>query len=323
MADVGYTGTGRQIRLEDVPKKKIKWRDISKNWELYLLVLIPLVWLLIFLYYPMYGNIIAFKRFIPNKGILGSPWVGLANFERFLRSYKFLQIFWNTLIINIYGVLAGFPIPILLALLIHYCPFPRYKKTTQMVTYAPHFISVVVMVGIIFKLLSPRIGLVNSGLKAIGLPEVNFLGDAGMFRHVFIWTGVWQTMGWGSIIYLAALAGVDPELHESAKVDGANMWRRVWHIDIPGIAPTVIILLILRIGRMLFVGFEKIFLMQNNLNIRTSEVIQTYVYKVGLASATPSFSYAAAIGLFNNVISFILLILVNKMAKKLTETSLW
>ena len=192
-----------------------------------------------------------------------------------------------------------------------------------MVTYAPHFISVVVMVGIIFKLLSPRIGLVNTGLRNLGIREVNFLGNAGMFRHVFVWTGIWQTMGWGSIIYLAALSGVDPELHESAKVDGANIWRRMWHIDIPGIAPTVIILLILRIGRMLYVGFEKIFLMQNNLNIRTSEVIQTYVYKVGLASANPNFSYAAAIGLFNNIISFILLLLVNKLAKKLTKTSLW
>ena len=210
-----------------------------------------------------------------------------------------------------------------LALLIHYCPFPRYKKAAQMVTYAPHFISVVVMVGIIFKLLSPRIGLVNTGLRNLGIREVNFLGNAGMFRHVFVWTGIWQTMGWGSIIYLAALSGVDPELHESAKVDGANIWRRMWHIDIPGIAPTVIILLILRIGRMLYVGFEKIFLMQNNLNIRTSEVIQTYVYKVGLASANPNFSYAAAIGLFNNIISFILLLLVNKLAKKLTKTSLW
>ena len=242
---------------------------------------------------------------------------------RFFNSYKFFQIFWNTLIINIYEVIAAFPIPIILALLIHYCPSPRYKKITQMVTYAPHFISVVVMVGIIFKLLSPRIGLINNGLKTLGIPEVNFLGDALMFRHVFVWTGIWQSMGWGSIIYLAALSGVAPELHESAKVDGANIWQRVWHIDIPGIAPTVIILLILRIGRMLYVGFEKIFLMQNNLNIRTSEVIQTYVYKVGLASANPNFSYAAAIGLFNNIISFILLILVNKLARKLTETSLW
>lgn len=321
MADA--SATGNQVRLEEVPRKKIKWKDISKNWELYIFVALPLIWLFIFMYYPMYGNVIAFKRFNPNRGILGSPWVGLANFQRFFNSYKFAQIMWNTFIINIYEVLAAFPIPIALALLIHYCPFPRYKKVVQMVTYAPHFISVVVMVGIIFKLLGPRIGLVNTILREIGIGEIDFLGRAGRFRHVFVWTGIWQRTGWGTIIYLAALSGVDPELHESAKVDGANIWRRMWHIDIPGIGPTVIILLILRLGRMLFVGFEKIFLMQNNLNISTSEVIQTYVYKIGLAAANPNFSYAAAIGLFNNVISFVLLILVNRVARKLTETSLW
>lgn len=321
MADV--LQTGKQVKLEKVPKKIIKWKDIQVNWELYLLVLLPVLWIVIFMYVPMYGNIIAFKRFNPAMGIMGSPWVGLKNFTRFFNSYKFLQIFWNTLIINIYEVIAAFPIPIMLALLIHYCPSPKYKRITQMVTYAPHFISVVVMVGIIFKLLGPRIGLFNSALRAMGLKEVDFLGAASSFRHVFVWTGVWQGMGWGTIIYLAALAGVDPQLHESATVDGANIWRRMWHIDLPGIAPTVIILLILRIGRMLYVGFEKVFLMQNNLNIATSEVIQTYVYKVGLASSNPNFSYAAAIGLFNNVISFVLLILVNRLARKLTETSLW
>jgi len=317
------TVSAGQVRLESLPKRKLRWKDISKNWELYLYVALPLAWLFIFMYYPMYGNIIAFKRFNPAMGILGSRWVGLANFQRFFRSYKFLQIFWNTFIINVYEVVAAFPIPIILALLIHYCPMPRYKRAAQMVTYAPHFISVVVMVGIIFKLLGPRIGLVNMLLQAMGLKQVEFLGSAPMFRHVFVWTGIWQTMGWGSIIYLAALAGVAPELHESATVDGANIWQRMWHIDLPGIAPTVIILLILRLGAMLYVGFEKIFLMQNNLNIQTSEVIQTYVYKIGLASSNPNFSYAAAIGLFNNVISFVLLIVVNRLAKKLTETSLW
>ena len=257
-------------------KRKIRWRDISVNWELYLLMLIPVAWLILFLYVPMYGNIISFKKFIPAKGISGSPWIGIANFTRFFRSYRFRIVMVNTLVINVYQVVVGFPMPIILALLLHYCPAFRYKKTVQMVTYAPHFISVVVMVGIIFKLLSQRIGIVNILLSGLGLEEANFLGSAKLFRHVYVWTGIWQEMGWGSIIYLAALAGVAPELHESAKVDGANIWQRMWHIDIPGIAPTVIILLILRVGRMLFVGFEKIFLMQNNLNISTSEVIQTY-----------------------------------------------
>ena len=309
--------------LKRVPRRKIKWRNIAINWELYLLILIPVVWLLIFMYYPMYGNIIAFKKFVPSRGITGSPWVGFANFTRFFRAYKFSNIMLNTLIINVYQVLVGFPVPIILALLIHYCPFPRYKRTVQMITYSPHFISVVVMVGIIYKLLAPRIGLVNTALATIGLNEANFLGSAQWFRHVYVWTGVWQGMGWGTIIYLAALAGIDTQLHESAKVDGANIWQRMWHIDLPGIAPTVIILLILRTGQMLNVGFEKVFLMQNNLNIGTSEVIQTYVYKVGIAAALPQFSYAAAIGLFQNVISFMLLLIVNKLAKTLSETSLW
>jgi putative aldouronate transport system permease protein len=310
-------------RLESVPKQKINWKHVSMNWELYLLVLLPLVWLLIFMYVPMYGNIIAFKKFVPNLGIMKSPWVGVANFTRFFRSYKFANILANTLVINVYQLLVGFPVPIVLALLIHYCPFPRYKRTVQMITYAPHFISVVVMVGIIFKLLAPRIGIVNMLLAKASIPEVNFLGSALWFRHVYVLTGVWQNMGWGTIIYLAALSGIDPQLHESAKVDGANIWRRMWHIDIPGIAPTVIILLILRTGQMLNVGFEKVFLMQNNLNISTSEVIQTYVYKIGIASALPQFSYAAAIGLFQNAISFALLLIVNRTARKLSETSLW
>ena len=310
-------------RLEAVPKKKIKWKEISMNWELYLLVLLPVAWLLIFMYYPMYGNIIAFKKFVPNLGIVGSPWVGFVNFTRFFQSYKFTSILFNTLIINFYQVAVGFPVPIALALLIHYCPFPRYKRTVQMITYAPHFISFVVMVGIIFKLLAPRIGIVNMMLVKLGGSEVNFLGSALWFRHVYVLTGVWQGMGWGSIIFLAALSGIDPQLHESAKVDGAHIWLRMWYIDLPGIAPTVIILLILRTGQMLNVGFEKVFLMQNNLNISASEVIQTYVYKIGIASALPQFSYAAAIGLFQNAISFALLLLVNRIARKLSETSLW
>ena len=319
---VAAGGTGP--KLEIVLKKKVRWKDIAVNWELYLLVLPPLVWLFLFLYFPMYGNIIAFKRFTPNLGILGSPWVGFANFTRFFAAYRSFNIIFNTLIINVYEVAVGFPIPIFLALLIHYCPFARYKRTVQMVSYAPHFISVVVMVGLIFKLLAPRIGIVNMILAALGVEvEANFLGSAGWFRHVYVWTGVWQGMGWGTIIYLAALAGVDPQLHESAKVDGANIWQRMAHIDIPGIAPTVIILLILRTGQMLNVGFEKVFLMQNNLNINTSEVIQTFVYKVGIASPSPQFSYAASIGLFQNVISFILLLTVNRLAKQLSETSLW
>jgi putative aldouronate transport system permease protein len=286
-------------------------------------VALPVAWLITFLYVPMYGNIIAFKNFIPVKGILGSPWIGFDNFTRFFRSYNFRSVMWNTFFLSGYDLLFGFPIPIILALALHYSTFPRYRKTVQMVTYAPHFISTVVMVGIIFKLMSQRIGLVNMLLTRMGLPEMDFLGSPVWFSHVYVWTGIWQGMGWGTIIYLAALSGIDPELHEAARVDGANIWQRMWYIDVRGILPTVVILLILRSGSILSVGFEKVFLMQNPLNIRTSEVIATYVYKVGLASALPSFHYAAAIGLFGNVINFALLVAVNFVARRVGETSLW
>jgi putative aldouronate transport system permease protein len=304
-------------------QRRVRWKHVAVNWQLYVLVALPVAWLITFLYVPMYGNIIAFKNFIPVKGILGSPWIGFDNFTRFFRSYNFRSVMWNTFFLSGYDLLFGFPIPIILALALHYSTFPRYRKTVQMVTYAPHFISTVVMVGIIFKLMSQRIGLVNMLLTRMGLPEMDFLGSPVWFSHVYVWTGIWQGMGWGTIIYLAALSGIDPELHEAARVDGANIWQRMWYIDVRGILPTVVILLILRSGSILSVGFEKVFLMQNPLNIRTSEVIATYVYKVGLASALPSFHYAAAIGLFGNVINFALLVAVNFVARRVGETSLW
>jgi multiple sugar transport system permease protein/putative aldouronate transport system permease protein len=304
-------------------RRKSKWKQVSANWELYLIALLPVAWILIFRYIPMYGAQIAFRRFVPALGIWGSRWVGFDHFIRFFNSYNFSNVMFNTLFLNLYSLVAGFPIPIFLAVFIHYCPHFGFKKTVQMVTYAPHFISVVVMVGIIFKMFAMRNGIVNVAIKGLGFEEVNFLGSPDAFPHVYVWTGIWQTMGFGTIIYLAALSGVSPELHDSAKADGANMWQRIWHVDIPGIAPTVIILLILRTGRLLEVGFEKVLLMQNNLNLRAAEVIQTYVYKVGLASSNPNFSYAAAIGLFRSVISFALLLIVNRLARRLGETSLW
>lgn len=304
-------------------RPRLQWNKVTVNWELYLFVALPLIWLLLFMYAPMIGNVIAFKKFVPIKGMLGSDWVGFDHFVRFMRSFNFRNVMWNTFYINAYQLVAGFPVPIILALALHYCPALGYKKTVQMVTYAPHFISTVVMVGIILKLLQTRIGLVSIVLAKLGLPEPSFLGSPDWFAHVYVWTGIWQNMGWGTIIFLAALAGVDVELHEAARVDGATIWQRVWHIDLPGIMPTVIILLILQSGQMLSVGFEKIFLMQTPLNIRGSEVVETYVYKIGLASATPNFSYAAAINLFRNVIAFFLLVAVNRISRRMTETSLW
>ncbi len=304
-------------------RQRIRWTKIAVNWELYLLALLPVAWIIIFRYIPMYGAQIAFRRFVAGAGIWGSQWVGFANFMRFFRSYNFGNVMWNTLSLSFYQLLAGFPIPIILAIFIHYCPNTAFKKTVQMVTYAPHFISVVVIVGIIFKLLATRTGIVNIAISNLGFEEVNFLGSFRAFPHVYVWTGIWQNMGYGTIIYLAALSGVDPELHDSAKADGAHILQRIWHIDIPGIAPTVIILLILRTGYLLEIGFEKVLLMQNGLNIRTAEVINTYVYKIGLASSNPSFSYAAAIGLFKSVVSFILIVAVNRISRRVSETSLW
>ena len=315
--------TTDSVRVTAPTPRHVKWRKVAVNWQLYLLCLLPIAWLIIFMYIPMYGNLIAFKRYVPSLGILGSPWVGFDNFLRFFQSYRFFQVLGNTFYLSFYDLVVGFPIPIGLAIVLHYMPIARYKKTVQMVTYAPHFISTVVMVGIIFKLGSQRIGVVNVLLTAVGLPEVNFLGSAQLFGHVFVWTNVWQQMGWGTIIYLAALSSVDPELHESATVDGASIWQRIRHIDFPGILPTVIILLILRTGFILQVGFEKVFLLQNNLNIEASEVIQTYVYKIGIASRNPNFHYATAIGLFQNLVMFLMLIVVNRIARRVSDTSLW
>ena len=320
MAQSANAAAQRELKLA---LRRKAWREYTINWELYFMALLPVIWLIVFMYLPMYGNVIAFKRFVASKGIWGSPWIGLDNFERFFTSFKFGNIMWNTFFLNAYDLVLGFPIPIVLAILLHYTPVQGYKKTVQMVTYAPHFISTVVMVGIIFKLFSQRIGIVNVALTALGLPESNFLGSPLWFPHIYVWTNIWQNMGYATIIFLAALSAVDPELHEAARVDGATIWQRIWHIDLPGIAAVVIILLILRLGQILNIGFEKVFLMQNTVNIVASEVVDTYVYKIGLASRNPNFSYASAIGLFKNVIAFFLLIAVNRIARRTSETSLW
>lgn len=296
-------------------------RRIIRSWQLYVLIIPTVVYLIIFKYWPMYGVLIAFKDFKPYLGILGSPWVGLKHFERFLRSPNSLQLIWNTVALSVYGLLAGFPIPIFLALGMNYLKSVRFKKTMQTITYAPHFISVVVMVGIINVFLSPSYGAVNVLLEKIGLDSVDFLTDPKDFRDLYVWTGVWQSMGWSSIIYLAALSVVSPELHEAAIVDGAVKIQRIIHIDIPTIAPTIIILLILQLGRIMNIGFEKAFLMQNDLNAKTSEIISTYVYKRGIVGA--QYSFSGAVGLFNSVVNMTILVSVNFLSKKVSGSSLW
>lgn len=296
-------------------------RSLKKHWELYLLVLPPVLYLLIFKYIPMVGVQIAFKDFSVVKGIWGSPWVGLKHFEAFFESPNFWLLIKNTIGISFYSLLAGFPIPILLALALNEIRTGFFKKTVQMVTYAPHFISTVVMVSIIILMFSPHVGVVDKLFSMLGFPMTNFMGIPEYFKSIYVWSGVWQGMGYSSIIYIAALAGVDPSLYEAAKMDGASRLRKIWHIDLPTLVPVTVIMLILSLGSIMGVGFEKIYLMQNPLNTSASEVISTYVYKVGLIGA--NFSFSSAVGLFNSVINLILLIIVNSISRKVSENSLW
>jgi putative aldouronate transport system permease protein len=303
------------------PLRYRTWKAVWKNWELYVLVAPVVAYFLIFQYAPMYGVQIAFKDFIATKGIDGSSWVGLKHFERFFNSYYAWRLISNTMGISLYQLVVGFPIPIILALMMNEVRSTRFKKTVQTVTYAPHFLSAVVLVGLMLALLSPRNGLINQLIVVFGGEPIHFISETGWFKSLYVLSDVWQNAGWASIIYMAALAGIDPQLYEAAVVDGANKLQKIIHITIPCLLPTAIILLILNVGSVMSVGFEKVFLMQNEVNLEASEVISTYVYKQGLLNA--QFSFTAAVGLFNSLINFILLIVVNQMSKRLSQTSLW
>lgn len=296
------------------------WMKVFQNYQLYLLLLPTLVYFIIFQYGPMYGLQIAFKDYSPGKGIWGSEWSGFEHFVRFFNSAQFWPTLQNTLLISLYELVL-FPIPIILALLMNQLINSKMKRTVQTIVYAPHFISMVVLVGMMYLFFNPRSGLINVGLGALGIDPVNFMAEPGWFKSLFVWSNVWQNAGWGTIIYLAALTSINPELHEAAIVDGASKMQRIRNIDLPGIMPTVMILLILNMGSFLSVGFEKAYLMQNAMNAGSSEIIQTYVYKVGIVGA--QFSYSAAIGLFNNVVNFIVLLTMNTMARRMKQTSLW
>lgn len=295
-------------------------KNVKRNWQIYIFLLPALIYFFVLHYIPMYGVQIAFKNFIATKGIWGSPWIGFDHFTRFFNSYYFWRLLKNTLILSAYQLVL-FPLPIILALSLHELRNGWFKKWAQTLTYAPHFISVVVVVGMIVIFFDPTTGLLNNFIVLMGGEPIHFLTSPKWFRHVFTWTGVWQTLGWGSIIYLAALAGVNPELHEAAKVDGATRIQRIIHINIPSILPTIVILFILNIGSFMTVGFEKVLLMQNNLNRSTSDVIQTFVYQTGLLEG--QYSFAAAIGLFDSIINIILLVVFNYVARKTSDTSLW
>ena len=299
-------------------------RQIKARWQIYLLLMWPLIYLLVFSYGPMFGLSIAFKRYNFSLGILGSPWVGFDNFRRFFESYRFFLVLKNTLVLSFYSLVINFPIPIIFALLLNAFPFSRYRKIIQTVTYIPHFISTVVIVGLVFQLLHNRTGLYGA-LAFFFTHErpPDILAVGAYFKHIYVWSGTWQSTGYSSIIYFAALSSVDPTLHEAALVDGATRLQRVWHVDVPCILPTASIMLILAVGSIMNVSFEKTLLMQNSLNLSYSEVISTYVYKVGLASGINDFSLSAAIGLFNSVINFLLLIVANWGCKKLRGSGIF
>lgn len=296
-------------------------RSWRRHWQLYLLILPPIAYFIIFKYVPMVNAVLAFKDYNVIKGIWGSQWAGTKYFELLFKNPAFVMLIKNTLYISFYSLIVGFPIPILLALALNEIQNIRFKKTVQMVTYAPYFISTVVMVSIIMLFLSPRLGIVNTIAGALGFEAVNFLGEPGLFRSIYVFSDVWQGMGYSAVIYLAALAGVDPSLYEAAKVDGANRIQKIINVDLPGLLPAAVIILILSVGNIMAVGFEKIYLLQNPLNLSASEIISTYVYKIGLLNA--NYSFATAVGLFNSVINLILLLIVNAVAKRLSNTSLW
>ncbi|MBA2940823.1 sugar ABC transporter permease [Paenibacillus sp. CGMCC 1.16610] len=306
--------------LSDCRREHVK-KSFIKHWQLYLIVIPPSLFFLIFKYYPMLNAVLAFKDYNVTKGIWGSPWVGFKHFELFFENPIFWTLMKNTLLISGYLLLAGFPIPILLALALNEIRNGKFKRFVQLVSFAPYFISTVVMVSIIMLFLAPRLGFVNVAMNYFGMDSINFLGQPGMFRSIYVWSDIWQTAGYSAVIFLAALAGVDPSLYEAAKVDGASRFQKIRHIDLPGILPTITIIFILNVGSVMSLGFEKIYLLQNPLNKINSEIIATYVYQIGLLNA--NYSFATAVGLFNSCINLILLVVVNRVAKRLSNTSIW
>lgn len=290
-------------------------------WQLYMFAAIPLTFVIIFNYLPMGGIVIAFKDYSVRKGIFGSDWAGLEYFQQLIKTPIFPTILKNTIILSLYSLVIGFPFPIILALAFNELKNGKVKKVAQTITFAPYFVSTVVVVSILSQIFSYRYGVVNAFIKLLGGEPVDFLGATGYFRPAYVWSGVWQGAGFNSVLYIAALAGIDISLYEAASIDGASKLQKLWHIDLPGIMPTIIITLIMNTGSILSVGFEKVYLMQNSVNYGISEIISTYVYKVGVEQA--QFSFSTAVGLFNSVVNCAILLLVNGIAHKFSETSLF
>jgi putative aldouronate transport system permease protein len=312
-------------RLQERQLRKVKRTKLLRlqinNWQLYLLALLPFAHLILFSYVPIYGVQIAFKDFRADLGIFGSPWVGFKHFIDFFKSYTFNRVLSNTWTIGITSLVFGFPVPIIFALMLNELTKARIKKTIQTISYAPYFISITVIASIVYMLLDSRVGPINNLIALLGGQRITFMSEPSMFVPIYVISGIWQTMGYSAVIYIAALAGVDPELHEAAIIDGASRLQKIRHIDLPGISPTIVILLILNAGQVLSHGFEKAYLLQNELNKEASEIISTYVYKIGLVQF--KYSFSSAVGLFNSVINCILLVITNTIARRIGETSLF
>lgn len=299
------------------------WNDMRRNWQLYALLVPAIAMVFIFCYLPLYGIQIAFKNFRAIDGIWGSAWVGLDHFKAFFNSYYFERLISNTFLLNIYGLLWGFPLPIIMAILINQIRAGRYKRFVQTAIYVPHFISPVVMVGVLFLFLSPSSGMVNTVITALGGKAINFTMEPSWFRTLFIGSDIWQHAGWNTILYIATLTGIDPGLYEAATIDGANKRQKIWHIDIPHLVPIIIMVLILNCGTLLASNTDKAYLLQTTGNVSISDIIGVYVYRLGFASPSPQYSYGAAIGLTINVINFVVIMTVNWISRKFSETSLF
>lgn len=306
-----------------IPRKGSIWmrNKVKRNLVLYVFLAPAAIYYLLFHYAPMYGTLIAFQDYNPFRGISNSPWVGFKHFQAFFDSIYFIRLIRNTLLIGFYSILFGFTIPIIFALLLHEVKHPRFRSFIQSISYLPHFISTVVVAGLIVTFTSPSTGFINGIIEFFGGSGIDFLREPGWFRTLYVSSGVWQTVGWSSIIYFASLTGISPSLYEAADMDGSNRWQKIWHISLPSIKPTIITILLLDLGRIMDVGFEKVFLLYNSTTYETADVLSTYVYRSGLVQQ--QYSFAASVGLFNSFLTFVFIIVCNRLARKLSGHSLW
>lgn len=311
----------KALQKNDKPMLLRTRKAFVRDWQLMVLCILPVAYFIIFHYVPMYGVQIAFKDFRAIDGIWDSPWCGFKHFRRFFTSPQFWPLLKNTLQLSLMQLTISFPIPIILAIMLNQAKNYKFRRFVQSVVYCPHFISIVVLTSMLYIFLSPRNGIVNTIIQALGGDPIFFLGEAKYFKLTFVISGVWQNAGWDAIIYIAALAGISPDLYEAASVDGANKWQRIWHIDLPGILPTMVMMFILEVGKVMNLGMQKAYLMQNAQNLAASEIISTYIYKIGLINA--QYSYSAAVNLFNNLVNIFLLVTCNAIAKKVTKNGLW